>query len=95
MPNELINLVTKMENKKPCIFCDIVAGKSPDTIIEFDNEHIVIFRDIRPHSDHHYLAVPKKHMQNVRSCTLNDKDLSKNQLMALQSPTYLTQFNEC
>lgn len=66
-----------MSNLKPCIFCDIVAGKSPETIIEFSNEHIVIFRDIRPASDHHYLAVPKNHMQNVRSLTLNDKDLSK------------------
>lgn len=66
-----------MSNTKVCIFCDIVAGKSPDTIIEYTNEHIVIFNDIRPASDHHYLAVPKQHMQNVRACTLNDKELSK------------------
>lgn len=66
-----------MSTLKPCIFCDIVAGKSPETIIEFTNEHIVIFRDIRPASDHHYLAVPKNHMHNVRSLTVNDKDLSK------------------
>lgn len=66
-----------MSNSKPCVFCDIVAGKSPETIIEFDNEHIVIFRDIRPASDYHYLAVPKNHMQNVRECTVDDKDLSK------------------
>lgn len=66
-----------MSSLKPCIFCDIVAGKSPETIIEFSNEHIVIFKDIRPASDHHYLAVPKNHMHNVRSLTVNDKDLSK------------------
>lgn len=66
-----------MSNTKACIFCDIVAGKSPETIIEFDNEHIVIFKDIRPASDYHYLAVPKNHMQNVRECTVDDKDLSK------------------
>ncbi|XP_055322194.1 adenosine 5'-monophosphoramidase HINT3-like [Sitodiplosis mosellana] len=64
-----------MSNTKPCIFCDIVAGKSPDTVIEFSNEHIIIFNDIRPASDYHYLAVPKNHMQNVRECTLDDKDL--------------------
>lgn len=66
-----------MSDTKPCIFCDIVAGNSPDTVIEFTNQHIVIFKDIRPASDYHYLAVPKNHMQNVRACTLNDKDLSK------------------
>lgn len=65
-----------MSSVKPCVFCDIVAGKSPETIIEFTNEHIVIFKDIRPASDHHYLAVPKNHMPNVRACTANDKDLS-------------------
>lgn len=66
-----------MSDTKSCVFCDIIAGKSPETIIEFSNEHIVIFNDIRPASDYHYLAVPKIHMQNVRACTLDDKDLSK------------------
>lgn len=66
-----------MANSKACVFCDIVAGKSPETVIEFSNEHIVIFKDIRPASDHHYLAVPKAHMHNVRSLTVNDKELSK------------------
>lgn len=65
-----------MSTVKACIFCDIIAGKSPDTTIEFSNEHIVIFKDIRPASDFHFLAVPKKHMPNVRACTMNDKDLS-------------------
>ncbi|XP_031631744.1 histidine triad nucleotide-binding protein 3-like [Contarinia nasturtii] len=58
-----------------CIFCHIAAGKSDTTLIEYENDNIVIFKDIRPASDFHYLAVPKKHMKNVRSCTLNDKDL--------------------
>lgn len=70
-----------MSAVKACIFCDIVAGKSPDTTIEFSNEDIVIFKDIKPASDHHYLAVPKKHMPNVRGCTINDKDLSMIQLV--------------
>lgn len=65
-----------MSTVKACIFCDIVAGKSPNTIIEFSNEDIVIFKDIKPASDHHYLAVPKRHMPNVRDCTINEKDLS-------------------
>lgn len=65
-----------MSDSKPCIFCDIVAGKSPETVIEYTNENIVIFNDIKPASDYHYLAVPKKHMKNVRSCTEDDRDLS-------------------
>lgn len=66
-----------MPQQKPCAFCDIVAGKSPKTVIAFLNENIVIFEDIRPASEHHYLAVPKKHMHNVRSLNVDDKDLSE------------------
>lgn len=66
-----------MFEQKPCVFCDIVAGKSPNTMIEYSNENIVIFEDIRPASEHHYLAVPKKHMHNVRSLNADDKDLSE------------------
>lgn len=65
-----------MSNLKPCIFCDIVAGKSSDTVIEYSNERIAIFNDIKPASDYHFLAVPISHMQNVRECTTDDKDLS-------------------
>lgn len=68
-----------MTEKKTCIFCDIVAGKSPSTIIEFQNDNIVIFKDIKPASDYHYLAVPKHHFDNARTLSANQKDLSTNQ----------------
>lgn len=68
-----------MSQVKPCVFCDIIAGKSPETIIEYSNENIVIFNDIRPASDYHYLAVPKNHLHNVRSLNLDQKELSKHQ----------------
>lgn len=66
-----------MSEHKSCIFCDIVAGKSPKTLIAFSNENIVIFEDMRPASENHYLAVPKKHVHNVRSLNADDKDLSE------------------
>lgn len=68
-----------MTKEKTCIFCDIIAGKSPSTIIEFENENIVIFKDIKPASDHHYLAVPKHHFDHARTLNANQKDLSTNQ----------------
>lgn len=58
-----------------CEFCKIVNGDSADTNIEFDNERIVIFKDIKPASDYHYLAVPKAHIDDARKLTINDKDL--------------------
>lgn len=65
-----------MSKNKQCIFCDIIAGRSPDTLIEFQNENIVIFKDIKPASDFHYLAVPRHHFENARTLNVNQKDLS-------------------
>lgn len=66
-----------MSNSNNCSFCKIASGDSTDTNIEFDNERIVIFRDLKPASDYHYLAVPKVHIEDGRKLTINDKDLSK------------------
>lgn len=66
-----------MTKEKICIFCDIIAGQSPETIIEFQNENIVIFKDIKPASDYHYLAVPKRHYEHARTLNVNQKDLSE------------------
>lgn len=65
-----------MSDTKTCVFCDIIAGKCPETRVEYSNDNIVIFKDIKPASDYHYLAVPKAHMENVRSLNENQRDLS-------------------
>ncbi|XP_050301278.1 adenosine 5'-monophosphoramidase HINT3-like [Anthonomus grandis grandis] len=49
-----------------CIFCDIVSKKSPADI-KLENEEIIIFTDIKPVAKHHYLAIPKEHIENVNS----------------------------
>ncbi|KAL9911576.1 adenosine 5'-monophosphoramidase HINT3 isoform 2-T2 [Glossina fuscipes fuscipes] len=54
-----------------CIFCDIISGKSPTTF-EVETDDYVIFKDIKPASDHHYLAVPKRHTESVVALTKND-----------------------
>lgn len=68
-----------------CVFCDIVKGNSPQTIIEFENENILIFKDIRPASDFHYLAVSKKHIPDVRNLNQNDKQLSENYICHIET----------
>ncbi|XP_058461690.1 adenosine 5'-monophosphoramidase HINT3-like [Malaya genurostris] len=58
-----------------CIFCKIASGKNSNTAILFQNERIQIFKDIRPAADNHLLAIPKYHIDGVRSLTPNDKPL--------------------
>lgn len=43
-----------------CIFCDIVAGRSPSTKI-YEDDDVLAFLDIRPISQGHTLVVPKAH----------------------------------
>lgn len=57
-----------------CVFCDIVAGKCPDTVIEYQNEEVVIFKDIDPSADFHFLAIPREHHESL--LTLNQKEHS-------------------
>jgi len=43
-----------------CIFCRIVAGQAPAEKV-YEDEHFLVFLDIRPRSPGHTLVVPKKH----------------------------------
>ncbi len=49
------------ENKKGCIFCDIVAGLSPSHKIYEDDLSLCIL-DINPFSRGHCLVIPKRHV---------------------------------
>ncbi|KAF2897522.1 hypothetical protein ILUMI_08651 [Ignelater luminosus] len=57
-----------------CIFCNICSGAQPTEILYQDDE-IAIFNDIKPAAKYHYLAIPKQHIQNVRSLTTDHKPL--------------------
>ncbi len=49
-----------------CVFCQIVAGESPATMIEED-EHTLAFLDIFPAAPGHTLVVPKRHTRDLLS----------------------------
>lgn len=46
---------------KECIFCKIVKGEVPATR-EYEDEEILVFRDIHPKADIHLLIIPKEHI---------------------------------
>ena len=47
-----------------CIFCRIVSGEIPATIVA-RNEYAVAFRDLNPQAPVHILIVPKKHVASL------------------------------
>lgn len=61
-------------SSKPCIFCKICAKEEPTDLI-YEDEEIVIFKDIKPAAKWHYLAVPKVHIKDGKSLTMEHKAL--------------------
>ena len=56
-----------------CIFCKIVAGELPATIIDED-ERTIAFMDINPATRGHALVVPREHSRNLLE--VDDADLA-------------------
>lgn len=54
-----------MEN---CIFCKIIAGEIPSTIV-YEDEKVLAFNDINPVAPVHVVIVPREHIANVNELT--------------------------
>lgn len=57
-----------------CIFCKIVSGEIPGTIV-FRDEDATAFRDINPVAPTHILIVPNKHIDSVGTLEATDERL--------------------
>ena len=49
-----------------CVFCDIVAGRVPATIVARD-EASVAFLDLRQFHPGHVLVIPRRHVADIRA----------------------------
>jgi histidine triad (HIT) family protein len=52
------------DSEPDCIFCKIVAGELPGTIIDED-ERTIAFMDINPATRGHALVIPRKHARDL------------------------------
>jgi histidine triad (HIT) family protein len=50
----------------PCVFCQILAGKLPASIV-YQDEHVIAFLDIRPVNPGHVLVVPRIHEESLEN----------------------------
>ena len=57
-----------------CLFCKIVAGQIPATIVHQD-EHLVAFKDINPQAPMHVLIVPRRHVSSLNELEAGDDAL--------------------
>lgn len=57
-----------------CTFCKIIKGeKSADFV--YQDEFLVVFKDIRPHAPVHLLIVPREHIRSVNDVRQKDSDI--------------------
>lgn len=47
-----------------CIFCQIAGGKIPARVV-FQDEDVMVFRDLTPKAPSHLLVIPKRHISSL------------------------------
>ena len=57
-----------------CLFCKIIAGQIPGTIL-YKDDHLVVLKDINPQAPLHALVVPRRHVATLNDLTDADDGL--------------------
>jgi histidine triad (HIT) family protein len=57
-----------------CLFCRIVAGEVPATIV-YQDDRLVAFKDINPQAPGHVLVIPRRHIPSLNDLTDADDAL--------------------
>lgn len=65
-----------MEN---CIFCQIGSGKIPAEVV-YQDETVMVFKDIHPKAPVHVLIIPKRHIASVADIAKADLPIAAHML---------------
>jgi histidine triad (HIT) family protein len=57
-----------------CIFCKIVNKEIPAEVV-YENEHVLVFKDIKPAAPVHLLLIPKKHIPTFFDLSEEDVEI--------------------
>lgn len=55
-----------------CLFCKIANKTTPSEFL-YEDDAIVVFKDINPEAPVHLLIVPKQHIRSVNDLTVDDQ----------------------
>ena len=64
-----------------CLFCRIVAGKIPATVV-YEDDEVMAINDVFPRAPFHVLVVPRKHVAKLSD--LDDESLGGKLLQAVR-----------
>ncbi len=65
-----------------CIFCKIAAGEIPVDKL-YEDDRVVVFRDINPKADVHLLVIPRAHLSSLDEVTAEHDALIAHMLRLL------------
>jgi histidine triad (HIT) family protein len=57
-----------------CVFCRIIARQTAADI-EYEDDHVLAFKDIYPKAPVHVLIVPKRHLASIAEMRVEDVDV--------------------
>ena len=57
-----------------CLFCKIVSGEIPATIV-YRDDRLIAFKDINPQAPLHVLIIPRRHIPTLNDLGGKDDDL--------------------
>ncbi len=55
-----------------CLFCKVIAGKTPGDLVHQD-ERCVVIRDINPQAPMHVLVIPREHLESLDEAAQTDE----------------------
>jgi len=67
-----------------CIFCKIFAGSIPCDCV-YQDDSVLVFKDINPQAPVHLLAIPKKHIATVNDLSEEDAGIISGLLLRLKT----------
>lgn len=66
-----------------CLFCKIRDGEIPSETV-YENDDILAFKDVNPHSPTHVLIVPRKHIATINDLEGEDAKIMGEMMMVAQ-----------
>lgn len=67
-----------------CIFCTIMKGEIPSAKM-YEDDNMIIIRDIEPKAEKHYLMIPKRHYKLIADMTDSDGQIFSDCLRKIPS----------
>ncbi len=66
-----------------CIFCKIANGEISSNKV-YEDDRIVVFKDLNPQAPVHVLMIPKKHIESLDAATEEDAALFSHMMLKIK-----------